>query len=151
MHPSAVVEVDKAKMHLGALSTHAHIHIFLCSDAQMMCMYIYVKKTTYSIPWNAKSRGCQNKFLVTHKQSIEDMRNKHTRVGGGKKNGVTTPSCFISDCYVHVLTSFFTLSLNQLIETQGEEMCEQETFLRPEYEYNWNVLPSQCCPGRGMN
>lgn len=55
------------------------------------------------------SRGCQNDFLVIHKQSIEEMRRM----------------------YKHI--------------QQTDRTCENEHLIRPTYEYNWNVKPSQCC------
>ncbi|XP_062506115.1 beta-1,3-galactosyltransferase 6-like [Corticium candelabrum] len=56
-----------------------------------------------------KSRGCHNSFIVTHKQTVQDMKAKH-----------------------------------QSLEQTGK-LCPKEMMVRPSYEYNWNVLPSQCC------
>lgn len=56
-----------------------------------------------------KSRGCKNSFIVCHKQSMEEMIEKH-------KN----------------------------LKTHGK-MCLKEISHFHGYEYNWDVLPSQCC------
>ena len=57
-----------------------------------------------------KSRGCFNSYLITHKQSPGEMREKH----------------------------------RSYIKT--EKLCPAgEVRLRYSYNYNWTVLPSQCC------
>lgn len=37
----------------------------------------------------------------------------------------------------------FKAKHHSLIETG--KLCEKENRLRPEYEYNWTVPPSECC------
>eukprot|EP00049_Salpingoeca_infusionum_P008340 m.135795 g.135795 ORF g.135795 m.135795 type:complete len:161 (-) comp13984_c0_seq5:310-792(-) len=62
-----------------------------------------------------RSRGCQNAFLVVHKQSIQDMQSKHA-----------------------------------LLQASGNTvMCEQETRVAVDYMYEWDALPSKCCPDWG--
>jgi hypothetical protein len=39
----------------------------------------------------------------------------------------------------------FCFPVLQLTESGFERMCDRERQERPEYDYNWNVPPSQCC------
>ena len=55
------------------------------------------------------SRGCRNSYIVSHKQTTEDMYSKYNNL---KQYGY---------------------------------QCEKEFQTRPSYEYNWDVIPSQCC------
>ncbi|XP_002735279.1 beta-1,3-galactosyltransferase 6-like [Saccoglossus kowalevskii] len=56
------------------------------------------------------SRGCNNGYIVTHKQTIQDMFE------------------------------------NQKQLTMHNRLCEREVQLRKSYLYNWDKLPSACCP-----
>eukprot|EP00039_Didymoeca_costata_P001002 m.48746 g.48746 ORF g.48746 m.48746 type:complete len:103 (+) comp10583_c0_seq2:893-1201(+) len=40
---------------------------------------------------------------------------------------------------------------HQLVSSHFKNQCDKESLWRPEYEYNWEVLPSKCCPGRGYD
>lgn len=56
-----------------------------------------------------KSRGCYNEYLITHKQSANEMREKQANL------------------------------------TKTGKLCQSELRVRYSYNYNWTVLPSQCC------
>eukprot|EP00041_Stephanoeca_diplocostata_P016386 m.322451 g.322451 ORF g.322451 m.322451 type:complete len:334 (+) comp20351_c1_seq6:205-1206(+) len=57
--------------------------------------------------------------------------------------------CLNHHIVLHKVSPDSMLKKHQILKrTQGEEHCEEEWRRRPEYEYVWDVLPTDCCPGR---
>lgn len=71
----------------------------------------YIAERKHDVRFNTEfvSRGCRNSYIVSHKQSVQDMTSKQA-----------------------------------LLKASGVQ-CEREFQTRKSYQYDWEVLPSQCC------
>ncbi len=82
------------------------------------------------------SRGCRNSYIVSHKQSVEDMMSKQSsldKTGQCGKGSSRTHTQLCEDIHGTLSTGM---------------QCEREYQTRLSYIYNWTVDPTKCCERR---
>ena len=82
----------------------------------------------------AKSRGCQNSYLITHKQ-VTKLKSK---------NIILSKYFCLNLCLIFVQTEDDMREKWHFLSKTGD-ICYEEVQITPGYNYNWSVPPSQCC------